>query len=38
MLRGNSSMTEEKKREILKAIVKEAIDKNKVVFDRLAEI
>ncbi|NHI02654.1 hypothetical protein DYY67_0693 [Candidatus Nitrosotalea sp. TS] len=38
MLRGNSSMTEEKKREILKSIVKEAIDKNKVVFDRLAEI
>lgn len=38
MLRGNSSMTEEEKREILKSIVKEAIDKNKVVFDRLAEI
>ena len=31
-------MTEEKKKEILTSIVKEAIDKNKVVFDRLAEI
>jgi len=32
------SMTEEKKREILRSIVDKAIDKNKVVFDRLAEI
>ncbi len=31
-------MTEEQKKEILESIVKEAIDKNKVVFDRLAEI
>lgn len=31
-------MTEEQKKEILKVIVTEVIDKNKVVFDRLAEI
>lgn len=31
-------MTQEQRREILKSIVKEAIDKNKAVFERLAEI